>query len=51
MNLSERWVRFTNRWFDRMLCRLRRDPQVSLAEYKEMQHLIEEHKGKMKENT
>jgi hypothetical protein len=51
MNLSERWVRFTNRWLDRLLCQLRRDPEVSLAEYKEMQRLIEDHKRKMKEKT
>jgi hypothetical protein len=51
VNLAERWIRFTNRWLDRLLCRLRRDPEVSLAEYKEMQRLIEDHKGKMKEKT
>jgi hypothetical protein len=51
MNLSDRWVRFTNRWLDRLLCQMRRDPEVSLAEYKETQRLIEDHKRKMKEKT
>jgi hypothetical protein len=51
MTLSERWIRFTNRWLDRLMYQLRRDPEVSLTEYKEIQRLIEDHKGKMKEKT
>ena len=51
MNLSERWIRFTKRWCDRLLRRLRRDPDVSLAEYEAVKRALEDHKEEMRNRT